>query len=110
MKASTTLSQRKQQNGLVDRHDYRPSPSKRGYGRRWRVARSVFLKKNPLCIECLKAGRIVPATTVDHIMPHKGDTGLMWDWKNWQALCHSCHSRKTAKEDGAFGNKVNETA
>ncbi|WP_186318376.1 HNH endonuclease, partial [Bacillus pumilus] len=23
---------------------------------------------------------------------------------NWQPLCASCHNRKTAKEDGGFGN------
>nr|DAK90259.1 MAG TPA: HNH endonuclease bacteriophage, HNH Endonuclease, DNA.52A [Caudoviricetes sp.] len=30
----------------------------------------------------------------------------MWDQSNWQALCHECHSRKTAKENGGFGNPV----
>ena len=28
----------------------------------------------------------------------------MWDEENLQALCHACHSRKTAAEDGGFGN------
>ncbi|WP_144469068.1 HNH endonuclease signature motif containing protein, partial [Bacillus pumilus] len=36
--------------------------------------------------------------------PHKGDKKLFWDSSNWQPLCASCHNRKTAKEDGGFGN------
>nr|DAE96978.1 MAG TPA: HNH endonuclease [Caudoviricetes sp.] len=50
-------------------------------------------------------GEIVPATEVDHIIPHRGDQKLFWDMSNWQALCHNCHSAKTAREDGGFGNK-----
>ncbi len=77
--------------------------SARGYGSRWQAARRVFLMANPLCVECLKKGIITQATDVDHIIPHKGDRSLFWDQSNWQALCHSCHSRKTASEDGGFG-------
>ncbi|WP_328203649.1 hypothetical protein [Brevibacillus nitrificans] len=49
-------------------------------------------------------GNVGAATVVDHIIPHKGDKELFWDQKNWQGLCDSHHSRKTAKEDGGFGN------
>lgn len=80
--------------------------ARRGYGSKWRQARASFLKKHPLCVECLKNGRYVPATDVDHIVPHKGDKKLFWDRNNWQALCHECHARKTAKENGGFGNSV----
>jgi 5-methylcytosine-specific restriction protein A len=38
------------------------------------------------------------ATDVDHVVPHRGDRQLFWDTSNHQALCHSCHSRKTGKE------------
>ena len=71
----------------------------RGYGSRWNKARKRFLEKNPLCAECLKAGRYVKATDVDHIVPHRGDPKLFWDEGNWQALCHRCHSVKTRNED-----------
>ena len=54
-----------------------------------------FLRRNPLCVECLKRGRIAPATVVDHIVPHRGDEKLFWDERNWQALCKACHDRKT---------------
>jgi 5-methylcytosine-specific restriction protein A len=83
----------------------RGSADARGYDARWRKARTVYLAEHPLCVECLKKGNVVAATTVDHIRPHRGDYGLMWDEKNWQALCTLHHNIKTATEDGAFGNK-----
>ncbi len=78
--------------------EIRPAAA-RGYGARWNKARKRFLEKNPLCVECLKAGRYVKATDVDHIVPHRGDPKLFWDEGNWQALCHHCHSVKTRNED-----------
>lgn len=62
------------------------------------------MRGHPWCEECLRHGLRTPATEVDHIIPHKGDRGLFWDRKNWQSLCHRCHSIKTAREDGGFGN------
>jgi len=47
--------------------------------------------------------RLVLATEVDHIVPHKEDYALFWDPTNWQGLCKSDHSRKTVREDGGFG-------
>ena len=67
----------------------------RGYDARWRKARALFLKQHPLCAECGKAGRLTPATVVDHIIPHRGDKALFWDEKNWQPLCKRCHDKKT---------------
>ena len=67
----------------------------RGYNAEWRKARSLFLKQHPLCVHCQAEGRITPATVVDHVLPHRGDTRLFWDRTNWQALCKECHDRKT---------------
>jgi 5-methylcytosine-specific restriction protein A len=75
------------------------------YGRTWRKARLVFLAANPLCVACEAIGRITAATDVDHKEAHRGSWSKFWDEGNWQALCHPHHSSKTAKEDGAFGNK-----
>ncbi|WP_340004435.1 HNH endonuclease [Paenibacillus sp. FSL K6-0276] len=83
---------------------YRGTASQRGYDSQWRKVRLGFLRKHPLCVHCLVAGKVVAATVVDHIKPHKGDKVLFWDRANWQALCASCHSIKTVKEDGGFGN------
>jgi 5-methylcytosine-specific restriction protein A len=88
----------------VRRIQERKSANERGYTYAWQKARYAFLMEHPLCAECLRQGRNTPATCVDHIIPHKGNMDLFWDQDNWQALCDSCHSTKTAKEDGGFGN------
>lgn len=82
------------------------SSTARGYGYKWQRLRARILAAHPLCVECEKRGIIKLATDVDHIRPHKGDPALMWDEHNLQALCHACHSRKTAREDGGFGNAI----
>lgn len=87
----------------------RGTSTARGYGARWRRERAVYLRHNPLCIECKRAGAIVAATDVDHIVPHQGDDRLMWDQSNWQSLCHKHHAAKTAREDGGFGNAPRST-
>ncbi|MCR5402454.1 MAG: HNH endonuclease [Butyrivibrio sp.] len=77
------------------------SAAGRGYDSRWRKARKLYLSQpeHMFCAECLKKGRYVRATDVDHIVPHRGDKKLFWDQSNWQPLCHSCHSIKTRNED-----------
>ena len=104
MKKSKTYSQLKRERGLIDTKDYRPTASARGYNSRWNRARTAYLHENPLCVACMKEGRTEPATTVDHIKPHKGDSELFWDVNNWQPLCTTCHNQKTAREDGGFGH------
>ena len=82
------------------------SASERGYSYRWRCVAKHFLQKHPICAECERRGVIRMATCVDHITPHRGDRALFWDSSNWQSLCQECHSRKTAAEDGGFGNRI----
>ena len=96
--------ERKRQQ-LVD--SKRPSAAKRGYGSKWRRLSKLFLQKNPLCTICLASGIVKASELVDHIKPHLGNKILVWLQSNWQALCWSCHSKKTAKEDGGFGNRKN---
>lgn len=79
-----------------ERDQYRESSSKRGYDYQWQKYRRGFLRRHPLCVSCTARGRTVPATDVDHIKPHRGDKELFWNPSNHQALCKSCHSRKTA--------------
>ena len=83
----------------------RENAASRGYGSQWRTARARFLRSHPLCAECMKQGKLTPATVVDHIIPHKlkealrsGDSQaiakaqkLFWSRKNWQGLCKQHH-------------------
>lgn len=71
----------------------------KGYNYRWNKARLRFLKVHPLCVQCKANGRLTKARVVDHITPHRGDKELFWDENNWQALCKSCHDRKTKTTD-----------
>ena len=85
---------------VLERRHYTGIPGV-NYGRRWRVSRELYLATHPFCVECHKAGRrLVAATQLDHITPHEGDYALFWDESNWQGLCESCHSAKTAREVG----------
>ncbi len=74
----------------------RPSAHKRGYGRRWRKLRDMVLARSPVC-EC---GAL--ATEVDHkVARAKGGTD---EWDNLVAMCKSCHSKKTRREDGSLSH------
>lgn len=96
---------------VTQQHDERrESSTQRGYSYKWQQARKGFLAKHPLCTECERQGRITAATDLDHIIPHKGDKDAFWTRSNWQALCHPCHSRKTATEDGGWGNTIKKDA
>ncbi len=75
----------------------RANSNQRGYTWRWGKARLAYLREHPLCVECEKEGRIVPATCVDHIVPHRGDEDRFWDQDNWQSLCVRHHGQKTAR-------------
>ena len=85
----------------------RESSTARGYGYRWQQASKGFLRSHPLCQcpECREGTvRLLKADVVDHRIPHKGDMTLFWDRNNWQAMAKVCHDKKTAREDGGFGN------
>jgi len=80
----------------VPQHRQRPGPRAQGYDRRWDKLSLWYRHKHPLCRLCLAAGRVTPATQVDHIKPKR--LGGTDDLANLQSLCHSCHSSKTRKE------------
>lgn len=69
------------------------------YSGRWRRLRLMVLARDPICMIC----RREQSTDADHVVARSkgGDNSL----DNLQGLCHRCHSRKTATEDGAFGNR-----
>ena len=88
--------QEERQQRAAARDVYRGSASSRGYGARWRRLRRMQLNKAPMCVRCGSA-----ATEVDHITPRAAGGSDAFD--NLQSMCKSCHSRKTAGEDGGFG-------
>lgn len=81
----------------------------RGYTYKWQQARKGWLAKYPLCVFCEAKGLTVLASVVDHKVPHRGDMELFWDTGNWQAMAKQCHDKKTATEDGGFGNAAGRT-
>lgn len=64
----------------------------------WKRLREDQLLREPFCRECARRSVRRYATDVDHIRDHKGDWALFTDPGNLESLCHSCHSRKTARE------------
>jgi 5-methylcytosine-specific restriction enzyme A len=64
----------------------------------WKDGRKANITAHPLCVACASVGLVVAANEVDHIKPHRGDVKLFRDRTNWQSLCRTCHSRKTAGE------------
>lgn len=69
-------------------------------GADWRKLRRFVLARDRIC---RAHGCSEVPSHVDHIIAR--DLGGSSDPSNLQALCHSCHSRKTAREDGGFGNR-----
>lgn len=57
--------------------DTRASAARRGYNHHWRKRRAATLAAEPgehagpLCVECLRSGRVTPATDLDHIIPKR---------------------------------------
>jgi 5-methylcytosine-specific restriction enzyme A len=51
----------------------------------------------PLCSECLADGRLVEATELDHVNPHRGDVVKFFNGP-FKPLCKVHHSSKTKRE------------
>lgn len=67
----------------------------------WLRLRTLVLAQSPLCVVCVAEGRTRAASHVDHIDADTSNNDL----SNLQGLCRPCHSSKTAREDGGFGNR-----
>lgn len=70
--------------------------TQRGYGWDHQKARDRLLKREPLCRECKRDGRVTVATIADHTisLAQGGDRSA----DNLQPLCTSCHRAKTLSE------------
>jgi 5-methylcytosine-specific restriction endonuclease McrA len=70
---------------------------------RWKRLRAQYLARHPLCVDCQRAGRVTPASHVDHIETVEQKPELAWSWSNLAGLCASCHAFKTSTSDRGFG-------
>jgi 5-methylcytosine-specific restriction endonuclease McrA len=66
----------------------------------WLKARGKYLADHRTC-EAPRCGQ--PSSHVDHRLS-RARGGASLDPSNFMALCPSCHSRKTARQDGGFGH------
>lgn len=73
-------------------HYRRDADSKKHYGRAWKRIRDSYISRHPLCEECLKSGRYVPAVEVHHLIPLSNGGTHARD--NLISLCHACHMKK----------------
>ena len=77
----------------------RTSARKRGYDRDWEKLRAYHLAGSPLCVFCLRDGKLMPANVVDHIKPFRDDWSLRLDPSNLQSLCKPCHDSEKQREE-----------
>lgn len=70
----------------------------------WRKLRETYLKRNPLCEECIQKGKVTPASSVHHKKSpfSKGEVNqsLFLDYNNLESICHECHAEIHNKEQG----------
>lgn len=68
--------------------------------REWRNTREYKLNMNPVCEECFKTGKLVPATEVHHLIDIEElptmENALNID--GLESLCKHCHSTITIKK------------
>ena len=85
----------------VDSHDgryHRERSSGLYHSARWTRLSRAFRVNHPLCAECLRQGKIVAATCVDHIVPYPICADYFFDESNLQSLCGECNHLKGQRD------------
>ena len=73
-----------------EKYDRNPD-TRRRYSRAWKRIRDRYISQYPLCEQCEKDGKIVPAAEVHHKIPiSQGGTHAR---ENLMSLCRSCHTK-----------------
>lgn len=67
--------------------------------REWAAARVAQFKRQPFCERHLARGQRVPATVVNHRVPHKGNWALFIDPANHESTCKPCHDSSIQSEE-----------
>lgn len=65
----------------------------------WKRTRKIVLHSQPLCVKCKEKNIYKAANTIDHIVP-LNQGGQTYALNNLQALCSSCHNRKSSYDRG----------
>lgn len=72
----------------------------------WHAIRARQLRTEPNCRMCAEGSLRTPATTVDHIVRHRGDRRLFFGGP-FQSLCKRCHdSTKQQAERLGYSTKI----
>lgn len=75
---------------------------------RWQKIRNIIMGRKPVCPVCMHQNKVVPATDVDHVFPHRGNPGDFYDLDNCWALCSFHHMQKTALESNGKEYRTKE--
>jgi 5-methylcytosine-specific restriction protein A len=71
----------------------------------WKQTRAQALALyGRVCASCRRPIAEDERAHVDHVRPRSEAPQLALSLENLRVLCHGCHSRKTTRHDGGFGN------
>jgi 5-methylcytosine-specific restriction protein A len=71
----------------------RGSAASQGYDHTWRAVRLAYLRRHPLCEDCLAEGKTTVAEMVHHLVPVKTDRSKRLDMNKLRSLCNVCHEK-----------------
>ncbi len=75
----------------------RGSAASQGYDAQWRAVRLAYLRRHPLCEDCLAEGKTTPAVMVHHIVAIKAG-GARLDPRNLRSQCTAHHEEIHGKD------------
>src|SRR5258708_1664515 len=77
---------------------YRGTAAARGYDAKWRIFRTWFIRRHPLCEDCLAEGITTQRTEhVHHVKKLVTHPELRMVEANCRGLCASHHNARTAR-------------
>ena len=94
--SALVLGRRCPAHAAAKEHQRRNYDIRREYRKpQWKALRREILRD--VAYTCHECQRISLELEIDHVVKHDGDPGRFWDRVNLQALCRTCHQRKTAR-------------
>jgi 5-methylcytosine-specific restriction endonuclease McrA len=84
--------------------DNKSPEERRFYGSgAWKKLRALHLMREPVCAECTREDRLVPATVVDHHVRIR-DGANPYDETNLVSMCVHHHQQKRQRERGIIAS------